>query len=206
MRRFILRQNLRRFEMQLSNASDGDEQRYFQEMIADVRRELEHLEHLWRILCPGLGISYLLGEEAENILDHAVMADHAQFGSLYIWNEATRSLALLAQTNLDGTFVDRFAEIREGDGSVCASALRSPTPVSVTDLDTTEFFPCLSEWRRAVGIRSIVSTPVIGNNDKCVGVYSLYFRAPHSISDGDGLLLSTYAAKFRDLFTAMGYG
>ncbi|MGM4986323.1 hypothetical protein [Rhizobium sp. 11_C7_N12_5] len=82
----------------LANAAGDQERLLLRNLIDDARRELAGLENLWRISCPNLQISSSLGGEGEMLLDHAVVARYADFGSLRIWNDQTRSFCLIAQT------------------------------------------------------------------------------------------------------------
>ncbi|NKK70987.1 hypothetical protein GFM13_11485 [Rhizobium leguminosarum bv. viciae] len=162
MRRFVVRHNIDRFESQLASATDPQDRLFLQSLIDDARHEFAGLEQLWRISCPNLGISSGLGKEGEEILDHAVQTYQADFGTLQIWNDISSSLCLIAQTNFDNALIECFPETREGDDTVCASALKSKSMVSVSDLEVSDLFSSLAPWARTVGIRSVVASPVVG--------------------------------------------
>jgi GAF domain-containing protein len=111
----------------------------------------------------------------------------------------------LAQTNFDETLITRFGQVREGDGSVCAAALKSKVPVILNDIEGDSLFPTLREWMGAAGIRSIVSMPVVGAAGGCIGVCSLHYREPSGASVTTEVCVSAYRDGFKSLFLAMGH-
>ncbi|WP_429944105.1 hypothetical protein ACQY1H_23720 (plasmid) [Agrobacterium vitis] len=107
------------------DATDDQERTRLKAFLSEARQELTVLEQLWLVTCPQLGIPLLLGSEAEDILDRAVIAHHADFGSLQIWDETEQCLYLIAQCNFDHSLIDRFAAVREGDGTLHQAAKMS---------------------------------------------------------------------------------
>ncbi|NRP87461.1 hypothetical protein GFPCMMHI_03381 [Ensifer adhaerens] len=61
MRRFIVRQNIERFERLLSEGLDDHERSMFEQLLAQARNELYWLENIWSQTCPHLGISDSVG-------------------------------------------------------------------------------------------------------------------------------------------------
>lgn len=200
MRRFILRQNLVQYEEQFANESCVVRRERLRELIEDARRELARLEHLWLITCPQIEVPLNVGEDAELILDHAVRANHADHGSLRIWNERKHCLSLFAQTNFDTEFIDRFPEVRQGDGTVSPRALTLQKPVFVYDIDEDENLALFRDFARDAGIRSIVSSPLIGLDGRCLGTYSLHYRRMRTYNDSDYLLVHAYSVRLAALF------
>lgn len=111
MRRFILRENIRRFEEQLKLHGDPDQRAYLRSAIDAARGELSDLEHIWLKTCPEIGLPLSRGEDCQDLLDHAVAAHRAAFGSLQIRKENRGHLSLVAQTNFDASFAERFAVV-----------------------------------------------------------------------------------------------
>lgn len=203
MRRFILRQNIRSFLAQLASATQTEQQQYLERMVNEARQELAGLEQLWRISFPDLNIGSNVGDDCELLLDHIVQVAQADYGSLQLWDGKRRCLALIAQTNFDGDLVKRFSEVREGDGSVCAEALRLRTRVTLGDVEDDIEFSGIHAWARKAGIRTIVSRSVLDEGGQCSGVFSLHYRHPQEGSQSEQLLLDAYTTRFRDLFTMM---
>ncbi|MBW9052305.1 GAF domain-containing protein [Rhizobium mesosinicum] len=199
MRRFILRQNLLRYQAQLADEGDVIRRAHLRELIEDARLELARLEHLWHITCPQIEVPLYLGEDAELTLDHAVSANHADRGSLRIWNERKYCLSLFAQTNFNADFVDRFADVVEGDGTVSLQALALQKPVFVHDVEEDEDLTSFKDYARQEGIRSIVSSPLIGSDGRCLGTYSLHYNRTQTYNDADHVVVHTYSMRLAAL-------
>lgn len=200
MHRFILRQNLVQYEEQLADEANAVRREHLHKLIEDARRELARLEHLWLLTCPQIEVPLKVGEDAELTLDHAVRANHADHGSLRIWNERKHCLSLFAQTNFDSDFIDRFPEVRQGDGTVSLRALALQKPVFVYDIDEDETPAPFRDFARDAGIRSIVSSPLAGLDGRCLGTYSLHYRRMRMYNDTDYLLVHAYSVRLAALF------
>lgn len=203
MRRFILRQNLVQCEEQLAQEASAVRREHLRKLIEDARRELARLEHLWLITCPQIEVPRNLGEDLESTLDRAVCANHADHGSLRIWNEQRHCLSLFAQTNFDTEFVDRFPEVRDGDGTVSARALALQKPVFVYDVDEDEDFAPFRDYSRETGIRSVVSSPLIGPDGRCLGTYSLHYRRICTHNETDDVLVNAYGVRLAALLQTL---
>lgn len=165
MRRFILRENIKRFQRMLMDAKHDQERSRLEVFLSEARQELTFLEQLWLVTCPQLGIPPLLGSEAEDILDRAVIAHHADFGSLQIWEEAEQCLYLIAQTNFDHTLVDRFATVRQGDGTVYRILQDSKATIIIEDIEKDDASASLRNWTASAGIRAIICSPLFGTEE-----------------------------------------
>jgi GAF domain-containing protein len=189
------------FELKISETPDDKERMLFQVMLEKAQTELAGLEGIWRLSWPELPLHPTLGAEIEHLLDHAVTAHGADFGSCQIWNDGDQSLALMAQTNFDGTFGHRFAKVRDGDGTICETAMKRLEPVSVVDLEEGHDYASLRIWARTEGVRSVTSVPLIERAGKCIGVYSVHYRNPHPASSSDPMLVNAYRARFADILS-----
>jgi hypothetical protein len=199
MRRFILRENIRRFEEQLKTPGDPEQRAYLKAAIDAARGELSGLEHIWLKTCPEIGLPLSCGEDCQDLLDHAVEAHRAAFGSLQIWNENRGYLSLVAQTNFDASFTERFAVVRRNEGIVCADAFGQKAPVAIANIEEADFRLDFKIWARTTGIQSIYSFPIIAASEVIVGVYSLHFRRTHQMLPADNILVSNYSSRFAQL-------
>jgi len=203
MRRFILRENIRRFEEQLKTHGDPEQRAYLRAAIDAARGELSGLERIWLKTCPEIGLSLSRGEDCQALLDHAVAAHRAAFGSLQIWNENRGHLSLVAQTNFDASFTQRFAVVKPNQGTVYADAFGQRAPVVIADIEEADVKLDLRMWAVKAGIQSIYSFPIIAASEVSVGVYSLHFREPHRMLPADDMLVSTYSYKFAQLLSSV---
>ncbi|MBD9649856.1 GAF domain-containing protein [Ensifer sp. ENS09] len=200
MQRFILRQNIHLYEAKLSTVPTEGERTILEAMLAASHEELVFLEQLWRLSWPELDARPSFVSQIEDILDRAVAAHGADFGSCQIWNDVDGSLALFAQCNFDRQYATKFAHIRDGDGTSCEAAMKGLKAVCIEDLERDIDYPNLHGWARDRGIRSITSIPIMTPAGKGIGVYSLHYRNPHALSSVECLLISAYRPQFAAVF------
>jgi hypothetical protein len=199
MRRFVVRQNIERFEHLLRSECDDRARRQLEVLLAEARAELRYLEHLWWWTCPELAIPDGLGAEAEHLLDEVVAAHRADFASLQVWDDASRSLRLIGHRNFDRSSVDQFAVVRPGCGSVCEAACITRARVVIEDMETANDFAALREWTAAIGISAIQTTPMFDRQDRLLGAFSTHFTRPHRFSIHDHAVSDQYAQKIGDV-------
>jgi GAF domain-containing protein len=206
MQRFIVKQNIERFQTLLDGEHDETRRVPLARLLAEAQRELAWLEGIWSWTCPHLGVPDSLGAEAEELLERVARGQGADYASLQLWDGAGRSLCLLAHRNFDRSSVERFATVRDGAGSVCEAAQVSQAPVMVGDIEADNSFASLRDWTRTLGIRAIQTTPLFGRSGKFVGAFSTHFANPRNFSDGERARNASSAELFSRLFANMGRG
>ena len=167
--------------------------------MSEARRELNALEGIWTWTCPHLGIPHSVGVAAERLLDEIIKAHGANFGSLRVWDNASRSLYLVAH-RFDRPSAERFAVVKGGDGTACEAAVESRAPVIVEDIQKAETFASLRAWTRGIGIRAIQTMPVFGRSENFIGAFSTHYATPRSFTRKDNEMNSVYANRFSHLF------
>lgn len=175
MQRFILRQNISRFEEALKRPVDDREEAMIRRLLAEARQALKAIEKIWLISCPHLGITAALGAEAEDLLDHSVQMQQADHGSLQLYDSSHQSLFLIAQCNFDPSFTERFLKIRRGSGSIFDAS--QGATLTVDDLTSDETFSSFRNWALQTGTRSVITIPVLSNAD-FLGTFSFLFVRP----------------------------
>lgn len=195
MRRFVIRQNIERFERLLASDVDGIRRLQLERLLSEARHELAGLQGIWSWTCPHLGINDSIGAEAENLLDEIVNAHGAQFGSLQVWDNAADGLRLIAHSNFDRGSAEQFAIVRNGDGTVCEAAQATQAPVIIEDIEKGRTFVSLRDWTQAIGIRAIQTTPVFGHSRKFVGAFSTHYATPRAFSYQNNKMNSMYAER-----------
>jgi len=204
-RRFIVRENVARFQRLLARESDERVRRTLRQLLLGARRELAGLQGIWSWTCPELGIPDRVGVAAENLLDRIVEIHRADFASLQIWDEATHSLRLIAHFNFDRRSVERFAIVKDGIGTTCEAAQASQAPVFIADIEKCERFASLRGWTRAIGIRAIQTTPVFSRTGKFVGAYSTHYASPRSFTGAEMELSALNAHRIGLLFADLDW-
>ncbi|MGF9693426.1 GAF domain-containing protein [Rhizobium sp. 0TCS1.26] len=200
MQRFILRQNIHRFEEALKRSMDDREKAMLQGLLAEARRALQAIEKIWLISCPHLGISTALGTEAEDLLDHSVQIQHADHGSLQLYDGTRQSLFLIAQCNFDSSFTERFHRINRGSGSLFDTSQSQGETLIVDDLTSDERFSSLRKWALQTGIRSLITIPVL-DKAEFLGTFSFLFVRPAVRLPRD--TIDRLTGQFRSLLTQM---
>jgi hypothetical protein len=180
--RFIARQNVERLKRLLRSEEDGRGRAQLERLLSEAQWELAWLQGIWSLTCPHLDIADSLGAAAENLLDRIVEAQGADFGSLQVWDDGTRSLRLIAHCNFDRRSAEQFAIVRYGDGTVCEVAQASQAPVFVEDIEKTEMFASLRNWTRAIGICAIQTTPVFDRSRRFIGAFSTHYATPQNFT------------------------
>jgi GAF domain-containing protein len=200
LRRFIVQQNVERFRRLLGSNVDSRTRAQLERLLAEAQREFAELHGIWSWTCPHLGVHNLLGVAAENLLDKIVDAHGAEFGSLQVWDEGTRSLRLIAHCNFDRRSAQQFAIVRDGDGTVCEVARVSRAPVFVEDIEKEEMFASLRGWTRAIGIRAIQTTPVFRRSGIFIGAFSTHYASPQTFTSVQKEMNTVYADRIGYLF------
>lgn len=199
MRRFILQQNIQRFEEQIESARDAGTRKRLERLLAEVRQELEYHSGIWAWTCPDLLIPDHLGALGEVMLDKIVDAHQADFGSLQVWDGDTRTLRLLSHSGFDRSTTKRFAVVGDGAGSVCEAAQARRIRIVVEDIETSTDFAALRGWAWEMGIRSIQTTPVIDRAGRFLGAFSTYFAEPRVFRNSDHAISDHYAQQLAAL-------
>lgn len=202
MRRFVVRQNIARFEHMLRSVANAKDREKLQAFLEESRRELALLVNVWTWTCPHLDITEAGGTKAEQLLDEISRQLGAKIASLQIWDEENRAFYLVAH-QFDETSARKFAVMREGDGSVSEAVLKSQEPVIVHDFERQESFAHLRDWARSVDIRSVHTTPLFGPSRKFLGTFSTHYTKPREMTGRDRELNAQYAGRFSALFAAV---
>ena len=162
--------------------------------ITDSKRNEEQLRDLRadadvRELCDlhelsvRLTASTELSETYEKILDGLMKVHGADFGSIQVYNSGTKELRIVAQRNFTSDFLNYFSLVTAEDSSACARALRTGKRTFIKDVEQDpEFFPH-RKVAAAAGFRAVLSMPVIAQHGEPLGIFSVHFREPQSLSD-----------------------
>jgi GAF domain-containing protein len=200
MRRYVVKENVKHFERLLQ--SEADERKYalLDQMLSDARHELSRLEGIWSWTCPHVRVPLEVGLAAENLLELIAQKHQADFGSLQLWDRTAGGLCLIAHHNFDGRSAERFAVVRDGDGTVCEAAQASQAPVIIDDIEREQLFASLRDWRRHMGIRAIHTTPLFDRTGKFIGAFSMHYARSRSSTSLEHQMYSAHAGQFSRLF------
>lgn len=182
--RFVLRENIRRFEALMGLAKSEDQRETLLELLQEARSQLDELENA---STPEIAKrDDWLNTLANRAVDQAMALQHAQFASLQIYEESSEHLIILAQRNLRAAFLHHLAQVKPGDGSACGRCLANNAPVVIADVSRDSAFEPHRKAAHEAGFQAVEAFPVRDGSDKLVAVLSTYFESAHAIS-GDEL-------------------
>jgi GAF domain-containing protein len=124
----------------------------------------------------------------EQLLAQAVAVVGAECGDLQLLDKAG-GLVIVAAKNLPAEFVTLFKRVPADGPSVCAKALRERRPVIVADVESDPACAGCKDVLLAHGVRSVRSTPLVGEDGDVLGVLSTHRRVPAPKGDWEMDLL-----------------
>ncbi len=189
--RFVLKENIRRFEALMGQADSDEQRETLRQLIGQAKVELDELEEA---STPDIAKrDALLRSFADRAVDEAMGAAGAQFGSLQIFDERRDHLIILAQRNLRATFLHHLANMKPGDGSACGRCLLGDTPVAIADVNGDPEFEPHRELATEAGFQAVAAVPVRDRAGKLIAVLSTYFEAPQFFSDAQMARITSFA-------------
>jgi PAS domain S-box-containing protein len=121
---------------------------------------------LWR--------SRRLEEGLEEMLSAVIELLGADKGNVQLLDPATGVLSIAAHQGFEPEYLEFFREVRAGDNSACARALRSRERVIIEDVEQEESYRPYLALARAAGYRAVVSTPLIGFDGTVLGAITTH--------------------------------
>jgi GAF domain-containing protein len=154
----------------------------------DDPEAMNRLHVVTRDLRRAVGVEPLLA----SALVGALELSGAELGNIQIRDPATGALRIVAQHGFGPEFLEHFAVV-EDDGSACGRAAGTHLQTVIVDVDTDEGFAPHRRIAAASGFRAVVSTPVVDDTGRLVGMISVHHRRPQHPSDRDLRLLERFA-------------
>jgi len=121
----------------------------------------------------------------EEVLDTAMRATQADFGTIQLFDPATNDLTIRVQRGFGAAFLKFFERVHDGYSCACGTALKGRSRVVVDDVVQSPIFSdnqtrniLLSEE-----VRSVQSTPLINASNELLGILSTHYRVPRPFSE-----------------------
>ncbi|WP_114949083.1 GAF domain-containing protein [Microvirga calopogonii] len=160
-----------------------------EQALAAELKAMTRLHEVSRQVVDGAGLPAVL----DAILDATIELHGADFGTIQLYDEKTRTLRIAAQRGFQQPFLDHFAKVGAVEASTCGMALARRERVTIEDVEQDPAYaPSLAVAREA-GYRAVQSTPLVTPSGEMLGMLSTYFRQPHHLSDLDTKLTDVYA-------------
>ncbi|WP_328453172.1 SpoIIE family protein phosphatase [Amycolatopsis sp. NBC_00438] len=157
--------------------------KHAQRLTAEHRALLEQIARqapLERILD---GMARAIEELAPDVLVSVLLADP---DGRHLRHGAAPSLPKFYNNAIDGIATG------EGVGS-CGTAAHRRRPVIVTDIANDPFWDDFRELAGRAGLAACWSTPILGRDERLLGTFAMYHRAPRSPQDADFALTRLFA-------------
>ena len=191
--RFVLRENIRRFQALLAKEEVGLKRNTLLRLLKDAEDELAELE---QASTPAVARrDDALRFYAQQSVEQAVQLHAAQFSTLQIYDEAREHLIILAQKNFRAPFLHHLSMMKPGDGSACGSCLEMGAPAAVEDVKSDPAFEPHREPALKAGFEAVQASPVPGRSDALIAVLSTYFSTPRRFSANELNEMAQYAAR-----------
>ncbi|WP_061502533.1 sensor histidine kinase [Ramlibacter tataouinensis] len=171
----------------------------------EALRESEQRLRSLHALSGRLLAARLLDEALEDLLDCAIQICHASFGNVQLFNTKVEALEIVAQRGFRRPFLDHFRAVHVHEGSACAQVLQSGQQLMIEDVELdAEFAPHRAVAAEA-GYRSVLSTPLTAYQGNVVGMLSVHFKEPHSVSPQDRQVVDILARHGADLVARLRF-
>ena len=183
MHRFIRRENIKHYQNLLEYETDPARRQSIMNLLAEeVAKDLDD-------------------NQLDEILAMAMAELGASMGNIQLLDRNRRTLFIAAQRGFKQDFLDYFRVVSAGDKCACGFALREQKRIIIEDVETDDSFASMRSTARAAGFRAVQSTPLIGRDNKPMGILSTHFSSKHRPSEHDLKRLAWHIDRAVDSFT-----
>ncbi len=155
-----------------------------QEQLADMRRLHEISMQLLH--------THELPTMLEQILESTISLQHADFGSVQLYDAASRTLQVVAQRGFSSEFMEHSRRVAADDVSASGRALLAGRRVIIEDVTADAgYAPYLGVAARE-GYRGVHCTPILGRDGGVKGILATHFRAPCRLPETDLQMTDLY--------------
>jgi len=190
--RYVLNENILRFNALLAQARSESERAKLRQLIAQTEVDLRELEEAStpEVVRNDAALRFF----AERAVGEALKLQAANFSTLQIYDPSRERLIILAQCNFRAAFLHHLEEMRPGDGSACGRCLADGAPAMIGDVNNDLEFEAHREAAREAGVQAVLACPARNGSGALIAVLSTYFSAPRQFSGQDVLQMSSFAA------------
>ncbi|QEC66350.1 PAS domain S-box protein [Panacibacter ginsenosidivorans] len=137
----------------------------------------------------------------EEILNTAMQLMGADKGNIQFFDSEKQVLTIAAQKGFDKKFLDYFKEVSANDESACGRALKTKRQIVIEDTERDALFAPHRVIARNSRFRSVLSTPLMGQDGLPIGMISIHFSSPVIFSTSDLNKMNLYAQKAESFVT-----
>lgn len=139
-------------------------------------------------------------EALREVLGMAVGDAHADFGTVQQYDSTEDCLKIVASCGFTDQALDLFQIVRRDTNSTCAATLRQRMRTVVGNIAASYLFVGRSELGalQRAGVAAAHSAPIIVENGRLWGVFTVHFREPWRHADYDPAPMERVAARFAE--------
>lgn len=137
----------------------------------------------------------------EKILDGAIELMGADKGNVQLLDMEKQVLNIVAAKGLPKEFLEHFKEVSAEDKSACGRALKAKSQIIIEDTETDISFIQHREIARFSCFRSVLSTPLFGQDGTPMGMISTHFSYPRKFTEHDLNIMTLYAQQAESFIT-----
>ena len=121
-------------------------------------------------------VAFILELEAH--IQTALGLTGADMGNIQLFDPSTGTLYIAASVGFDRPFLAFFGEVAAFSDSACGVTLATRTITRVRDVADSSIFAGMPsrDMMLDAGSRAVISTPILGETNDLLGVYSLHWR------------------------------
>jgi PAS domain S-box-containing protein len=150
----------------------------------------EASSRLWTVRDLRLGL--------DEVLAAAIDLLGADMGTVQLLDAKGDVLEFAAHRGFTPDYLDFFREVSASADTSSGRALRSRRRIVIEDVETDSAFAPYRPVARAAGYRAVQSTPLIGHDDRPLGMISTHFRSVHRPSEEELRRFDLYARQAAD--------
>lgn len=124
-------------------------------------------------------------EPLDDILANAMADVGASMGNIQLLDHGNQTLFIASQYGFRQDFLDHFRTVAASDDCACGIALRAKKRIIIEDIETDDSVAAMRPIARAAGFQAVQSTPLIGRDNKPLGMLSTHFDSKHRPSEHD---------------------
>jgi GAF domain-containing protein len=181
--RYVLKENILRFNALLGQAPNEDERAKLRQLVEQAEAELRELEEA---STPDIArTDAALKFFAERAIGEAQKLSGANFSTLQIRDGSRERLVILAQSNFRAPFLHHLEQMRPGDGSASGRCIADNAPAAIDDVNSDPEFEPHRKAAKEAGFRAVQAFPVRNGSGRLIAVLSSYFSEPQSSAEAD---------------------
>lgn len=131
----------------------------------------------WHETSPTSSASASLPELLDGVLAAALQVQHADSGSIHLYDAEPGTLKVLVHRGFDESYLQHFAQ--RGTTSLCRAAVDGRQRVIVEDVTADPRCEWLRPFAAAARLRAMQCTPLMSRKGEMLGVLSTIFRRPY---------------------------